>query len=110
MGRRRASAEIAAAVELMPSRIIIGGRQIGTGKYGGEPKCLCGEIVEILGRCAKCHDALRRRRLGLAPNDDAEKKRLAGYLEKHQARMGRCAECGAHTDEDHDQRCAYADV
>lgn len=78
----------------MPSRIILGGRVLGTGKYGGEVRCLCGELVAVLGRCAACHEALRRRRLGLKPSDKAEKKRLEGYLQKFAANSSRCKECG----------------
>lgn len=91
----------------MGSRIVIGGRVLGTGKYGGSPKCLCGSPVEILGRCAACHDALRRRRLGLPPNNAAEKKRLDAYLEQHEADSGKCPACGRLVSEDHTQQCAY---
>lgn len=92
----------------MAGRIIIGGRVLGSGRYGGNPKCLCGEIVAILGRCLDCHEALRRRRLGLPPSSKAESKRVAGFLEKHQALRSRCKECGATVSEDHDPRCRYA--
>lgn len=94
----------------MASRIIIGGRALGTGKYGGDPLCLCGDPVEILGRCHRCHEALRRRRLGLPPDGEAEDRRLRAYLEKHQAEHGRCAECGARGQEEHDSRCRYAEL
>lgn len=94
----------------MASRIVIGGRVLGSGKYSGSPKCLCGDIVTVLGRCDACAEALRRRRRGLPPKDEAEARRLAGYLEKHQAEASKCAGCGAHLDEEHDPRCAYADL
>lgn len=99
----------------MASRIIIGGRVLGSGKYGGSPKCLCGEPVEILGRCGACHDALRRRRLGLPAANEAERKRLAGYLEKFEATAGRCRgicsidgrPCGRSLEEEHRPTCEY---
>lgn len=91
----------------MASRIILGGRQLGTGRYGGDPKCMCGESVVTLGRCQDCHDALRRRRLGLPPNDEAERRRLAGYLEKFDAMRGRCADCNATGEEEHQPYCAH---
>lgn len=93
----------------MSSRIIIGGRTLGSGKYGGNAQCLCGEDVTVLGRCDACHDALRRRRLGLRPNDQAEHKRLAAYLEKFESQLGRCAECGARGEEAHDERCSFGE-
>lgn len=91
----------------MASRIRIGGRVLGSGKYGTDVRCLCGEIVQVLGRCLQCHDALRRRRLGLAPNTAAEGKRLAGYMEKFEAASSRCKGCGATLEEDHHAACAY---
>lgn len=77
----------------MSSRIIIGGRTLGTGY--AEARCLCGAPVVILGRCAECHDALQRRRRGMAPNDAAEKRRLDAYLQRYQQHHQRCHECGA---------------
>lgn len=93
----------------MPSRIRIGGRVLGSGTYGDSPLCICGDPVAVLGRCLACHEALRRRRLGLPPASKAEGKRLAGYLEKYQSLASKCAECGAVGSEDHDKRCSYAD-
>lgn len=92
----------------MASRIILGGRQLGTGRYGGSPLCLCGELVAILGRCLDCHEALRRRRVGLPPADKAEAKRLAGWMEKYQASTAKCRQCGQPASEPHDERCVYA--
>lgn len=93
----------------MTSRLIIGGRVLGSGKYGGEPKCLCGQPVAILGRCLECNEALHRRRLGLPPKTEAEGKRLAGYLEAYQARSSKCPQCLRSLEEDHDPRCVYFD-
>lgn len=99
----------------MPSRIIIGGRVLGSGKYGTDAKCLCGEPVSVLGRCAACHDALRRRRLGLEPANAAESKRLGAYLQKYEAAFGRCRGicgidgrvCGRTLEEGHRPTCEY---
>lgn len=92
----------------MATRIILGGRVLGTGKYGGQPLCLCGERVETLGRCLACHEALRRRRLGLKPANEAEAKRLRGYIQKFEAASSRCKECGATTQEEHREDCYFS--
>lgn len=87
---------------------MLGGRVLGTGKYGGQPRCLCGEQVATLGRCLDCHEALRRRRLGLKPLDKAEKKRLEGYLQKFAAHASRCKECNL--SEGHEPTCYFANL
>ena len=80
----------------MASRIVVGGRVIGSGSIAGaQVKCLCGGAVEVLGRCGPCNLALQRRRLGLPPSDEQERKRLAGFLERYGAAHQRCHECGA---------------
>lgn len=92
----------------MASRIVIGGRVLGTGRYGGEPRCLCGEIARVLGRCMDCHTALGRRRVGLPPRDEPERKRLDKYLKAFEVEASKCVECGRTPAEGHAEGCEVA--
>lgn len=79
----------------MGARIVIGGRAIGSARGAGVVQCLCGAPVTVLGRCDACHLALQRRRLGLPPSSEQEKKRLTKYLELYSHAHQRCHHCGA---------------